>query len=179
MTEERVFYADANGVRISASRLVFGSHTYATRNVSSAFFIEERGITWPAYLVIVGGLGLLAWGALGSPTWGVVGFLGIVSGLFNLSRKKRRRNYSIRLTTAKGPVLVLASRNRAYVDRIVPALHKAMALAREAHPLPDSDPVPEPALSATRPAPGAAKGTPSPPRPQGRPRSRGGRRRRR
>ena len=137
MATERTYYANADGVRISNTRLVFGSHTYATRSVSSAVTVDERMPVWPAYLVMLAGVAMIVWGALAAPLWTMLGALGILSGFVNLSRKKRM--YGIRIGTSKGPALVLTSRSRPYVEQVVAAVHKAMAAASEAPaPLPSS-----------------------------------------
>jgi hypothetical protein len=123
--EERIFYSDANGIRIGELNAVFGPNKYSTRNIQSALLARERVVRWPGYLVMLIGMAIMAYGMLTSFAWTLVGFAGVMSGTINLARKKD--NYAIRLVTNKGPVLVLASRDKAYIQTVVDSIHRALA----------------------------------------------------
>ena len=126
---ERNFYTDANGIRISDRELVFPKHSYAPRNVSAVRVVRHRGIIWPGLVVLFVGFAILSWGALGRDwTMMLIGMAGMASGTFNLGRK--RPAFGILLTTAKGPVYVLASRDKRYADTVAAAVGKAISAAR-------------------------------------------------
>jgi len=123
-----VFHMDANGVRISAHRSVFGEHTYATRNIRSVDRIEDKGIRWPGQATLA--LGFVLMGVailLGHTVTLLIGAVAVTSGSFNLARKKPR--YGIRITTQRGPVYVLASRDQRYVEVVADALLRAVSVA--------------------------------------------------
>jgi hypothetical protein len=130
MASERSFYTDAAGIRITDRTLVFPQHIYAPRNVSAVRVVRHRGIIWPGLMVLFVGFAILSWGALGRD-WTVmlIGMAGMASGTFNLSRK--RPAFGILLTTTKGPVYVLASRDKRYADTVAAAVSKAISAARE------------------------------------------------
>ena len=128
-----VFHMDANGVRISVDRAVFANHTYATRNISGVAAIADRGVRWPGILTMALGFGLLIGGFVFSHTFTMIlGVGGVLSGSLNLSRK--RPKYGVRIVTQRGPVYVLASQDKQYVETVSTALQKAMSAARRARP---------------------------------------------
>ena len=130
MSSERTLYADANGVRIGTTQLVFGQHSYATRNVSSANVVTEERRRWPGSAMMgVGGV-LLVIGFLSSPTLLLFGAVAFASGSFYFSR--RRPTYAVRIVTSQGAALVLASRQRAYVESVRGAIVRAIDEARDA-----------------------------------------------
>ncbi len=134
-----VFHMDANGVRISVDRAVFANHTYATRNISSVAAIADKGVRWPGIFTMVLGIGLLIGGFVFSHTFTLIlGVGGVLSGSLNLSRK--RPKYGLRIITQRGPVYVLASQDKQYVETVSTALQKAMSAARRARPSPADGP---------------------------------------
>ena len=123
-----VFHMDANGVRISAQRAVFGEHTYAPRNIQKVDRIEDGGIRWPGRFTLFLGFAIIGAGFLLQYTLVVlVGAVGVMSGSLNLARKRSR--YGIRITTQRGPVYVLASRDQRYVEIVADALLRAISAA--------------------------------------------------
>ena len=127
--EERILYSDANGVRIGTVNAVFGQHKYATRNIEAALLASEAVIRWPGYAVMAVGIAAGFYGLLGdNTTWLLIGVAGLASGTLNLARKKQ--NFAVRLFTTKGAVLVLASRDKAYIQTVVDTVHRATEAAR-------------------------------------------------
>ncbi len=125
-----VFHMDANGVRISVDRAVFANHTYATRNISGVAAIADKGVRWPGIFTMALGFGLLIGGFVFSHTFTMIlGVGGVLSGSLNLSRK--RPKYGVRIVTQRGPVYVLASQDKQYVETVSTALQKAMSAARK------------------------------------------------
>ncbi|MDE2836923.1 MAG: DUF6232 family protein [Chloroflexota bacterium] len=123
-----VFHMDANGVRISAHRSVFGEHTYATRNIQSVDRVEDKGVRWPGMGTLFIGLVIVAVGFVLQHTITLmIGAVAVLSGSLNLSRKRPR--YGIRITTQRGPVYVLASRDKRYVELVADALLRAVSVA--------------------------------------------------
>ena len=123
-----VFHMDANGVRISAQRAVFAEHAYAPRNISGVDRIEDKGVRWPGQATLALGFIIIAVGLFLQHTITLmVGAVAVMSGSLNLARKKPR--YGIRITTQRGPVYVLASRDQRYVEVVADALLRAVSAA--------------------------------------------------
>jgi len=135
MTTERAYYADANGLRIGNVKAVFGEHTYATKGLSAVSVVETQRLRWPAFLVIVVGAGAIIYGVLGNGVYMIVGAVGLLSGTFNLRRKKPM--YGVRIVTNGRVAFVLASSDKGYVEMVADATRKAISssrqLEREAH----------------------------------------------
>ena len=125
-----VFHMDANGVRISAQRAVFAEHAYAPRNIQSVDRVEDKGIRWPGQATLVLGFAIIIAGFIMQHTITVmVGAVAVMSGSLNLARKRPR--YGIRITTQRGPVYVLASRDQRYVEVVADALLRAVSVAHQ------------------------------------------------
>ena len=125
-----VFHIDANGVRISARRAEFGEHAYATRNISAVEPVEDKGRRWPGYMMLFIGFAALGAGfVIDQTTAMLIGAVAILSGSLNLGRKRPR--YGVRIVTRKGPVYVLASRDKRYVEVVANALRRAVSAARD------------------------------------------------
>ena len=121
---------DANGVRISAQRAVFAEHAYAPRNIRSVDRVEDKGIRWPGMGMLFLGFGIMIAGLILQHTITLmVGAVAVMSGSLNLARKKPR--YGIRITTQRGPVYVLASRDKRYVEVVSDALLRAISVAHQ------------------------------------------------
>lgn len=124
-----VFHMDANGVRISIDRAGFGEHVYATRNITNVESIQDSGRRWPGKMMTVLGLGLAVVGfVMDSTIVMMMGGASVLSGSLNLSRK--RPKFGIRITTQRGPVYVLASQDKRYVEVVATALRYAISTAR-------------------------------------------------
>lgn len=166
-----VFHMDANGVWVSADRAVFAEHTYATRNITGIAQVQDRGVRWPGMVTFFAGIGLLAGGlAAGHAITLLIGAAAVLSGSLNLARK--RAKFGIRLTTQRGPVYVLASRDKHYVETVSTALRRAVSAAqrtpRSREPTEDEAPAPpaadSPAHTAGPVRRRAPSGRPTPPR---------------
>ena len=126
MTSERVFYSDANGIRIGTQQVVFGDQRYGTRSISSASVVTESRRSWPGMMVMVIGGILLVFGFLTDTTQPMVmGAGGFAGGSFYFGRHKPR--YAIRLVTSNGDFLVVASRRKPFLEEIKAALDRAMS----------------------------------------------------
>jgi hypothetical protein len=129
MTNERVYYSDANGIRVGNREMVFGDKRYAPRNVTSSAIATERRRTWPGYMMMLAGAAIMGY-AISQVDYSVamLGVAAFLGGSFYIRR--RRPTYALQLTTAKGPVLVVASKNKAFLDGIKGAVDKAIAAAQ-------------------------------------------------
>lgn len=171
-----VFHIDANGVRISADRAVFAEHTYATRNIQSIVAVTDKGVRWPGMAMLFIGFGLVAAGlVIGHTITLMFGAVAILSGSLNLARK--RPKYGVRIVTQRGPVYVLASQDKPYVETVSAALSKAVDASRRRREAAPSDAAApgdgEPSAvsdssSSSRREPRPGAGSPAP-RPRGQP----------
>ncbi len=137
MSSERVFYTDANGIRIGTAHAAFGERTYATRDIRSVSLARDRPTRWPGVLVLFLGTGVLVWGAMFNSTWMLVGAAGAFSG--SLYVRRRKTTYGVRVVTDDGPAIAFTSSNRRYVDQVVTAVRRAMAGSDEKARQPGSD----------------------------------------
>lgn len=125
-----VFHMDANGVHITQRRAVFGEHAYAPRNIQSVDRIEDGGVRWPGRFTLLLGFAIIGVGFLLQQTLVVlVGAVAVMSGSLNLARKRSR--FGIRIMTQRGPVYVLASRDKRYVEVVADALLRAISVAHQ------------------------------------------------
>jgi len=125
MTDERVFYSDANHIRVGTRAAVFGNHKYGTRNIESVSIATEERRIWPGVLAIIGAAVLITIGYIGnSVQWVFMGAASFTGGTFFFRRRKA--TYGVRIVTNKGPALVLASRQKSYVDDVKFAIERAI-----------------------------------------------------
>jgi putative Ca2+/H+ antiporter (TMEM165/GDT1 family) len=127
--KEMTFYSDARGVRITSARLIVGDTTYAMANIAS---VETKRVS-PGYgrvalLVILGMFFVIgstpsAIGK-GSPADLILGVLFVAGGVWLAITQKP--NYQLRITSASGESSPLASKERAYVEKIVQAINESM-----------------------------------------------------
>jgi hypothetical protein len=129
MTNERIFYSDSNGIRIGTTEMTFAAHKYGTRNVSSASIETESRRKWPGIMIMVIGWALLVGGfwadSFQTMMMGAAGFAG---GSFYFSRRKP--TYGLRLNTRKGPVFVVASRRKEFLEQIKEAVDRSIDASR-------------------------------------------------
>ena len=164
-----VFHIDANGVRISVDRAVFAEHAYATRNIQSVVTVTDKGIRWPGMTMLFVGFGLVAAGfAIGHTITLMFGAVAILSGSLNLARK--RPKYGVRIVTQRGPVYVLASQDKPYVETVSAALRKAVDASRRRREAAPADGKAAASDSSSPPRQDSRSGADAPaPRPRGQP----------
>ena len=130
MAKEFTYYADANGIKIGSSRLVFGEHAYSTSSVRSVSVVRENQIRWPGIAVNFAGLAMAAYGILlDSTSWLILGLVGMISGAINLSRK--RSKFGLMVRTDEGSFFVVASNSKAYVEQIERAVRRTIGAIPE------------------------------------------------
>jgi hypothetical protein len=120
MTNERIFYSDSNGIRIGTTEMTFAAHKYGTRNVSSASIETESRRKWPGMMMMVIGWALLVGGfwadSFQTMMMGAAGFAG--------------GSFYLRLNTGKGPVFVVASRRKEFLEQIKEAVDRSIDASR-------------------------------------------------
>jgi hypothetical protein len=131
MTNERVFYSDSNGIRVGTIEMVFAKHRYGTRNVASASIETERRRRWPGIMMMVFGAAVLGFGLIvDAYQTSMMGAAAFAGGTFYFSRRKP--TYGLRLNTAKGPVFVVASRNKWFLEQVKEAVDRSIDASRTA-----------------------------------------------
>jgi membrane-bound ClpP family serine protease len=125
MTSERVYYSDANGIRIGTEKAVFGKHTYTTRRIESVSIVRQTRWQTPGIIMMVLGVVLLPIGwFLGNSSVLLVGAVGFLSGTFYFRRK--RPTFGVRIVTNRGSSFVLATFQKFYAEQVREAVLRAM-----------------------------------------------------
>ena len=122
--EETEFFKDG-GVTVTNARFIAGNQTYAMSGITSVKSLrQDPSRTGP---IILGILGLLAIIGGGDAMFGGVRGAGVIalaaSALFLLVQKTE---FSVLLTTASGEVKALASRDGAFISKVVGALNDSI-----------------------------------------------------
>ena len=129
MADERVYYADANHIRIGTREAVFGEHKYGTRNIRSASIATQERRLWPGVLAVIAAVILIAMGYItNSVQWVFMGAASFTGGTFFFRRRKP--TYAVRIVTNKGAVLVLATKQKHYADEVRLAIGRAIDATR-------------------------------------------------
>jgi hypothetical protein len=89
-----------------------------------------------------------------------VGAVAVLSGSLNLARKRSR--YGIRITTQRGPVNVLASRDQRYVEVVADALLRAISAAHQSRETEREEPEDGAGERRAEPTPAPEPQAPSP-----------------
>ena len=130
MADERVFYSDANHIRVGTRDAVFGNHKYGTRNIESVSIATQERRIWPGVMAFIAAGILIVIGYMTTSTqWVLMGAASFTGGTFFF--KRRKHTYGVRIVTSKGPVLVLASKQKSYVDDVKFAIERAIEATRE------------------------------------------------
>lgn len=112
------FYKD-NFVRVTQSRFVTQSKTYAMRNISSVHVFEiEKNRTHPIIMILVGAPFLF----YGDNFW--IGLIIIALAILWLLSIKNE--YAVRISTNAGEANSIISKDRNYIQKIVDALNEAI-----------------------------------------------------
>ncbi|MDA1035292.1 MAG: DUF6232 family protein [Chloroflexi bacterium] len=129
MADERVFYSDANHIRVGTREAVFGNHKYGTRNIESVGIATQERRIWPGVMAFIAAGILITLGYVTNSTqWIFMGAASFTGGTFFFRRRKI--TYGVRIVTNKGPVLVLASKQKPYVDDVKLAIERAIEATR-------------------------------------------------
>lgn len=122
---EPTYYSDEKGVRITPSRLIIGSTTYAMANITSIRLTKDYNNRWGG--VALAGLGLFAI-AIGAPfdiqVLVVSGFILLVAGIACAVLLKPTRH--LRVSSASGETDALTSNDEKYIAQIATALNEAL-----------------------------------------------------
>jgi uncharacterized integral membrane protein len=126
--EERLYFD--NVVAVTTTRVIIGGTTYALRNITSVkMMYTPPQIGWPLSLLVFGlfflGLSVLFPGSDGTPIIAYI-FLGawIAGAILWMVMTKTR--FHVNLSSASGEVHALTSKNKAYIERVVLSINKAI-----------------------------------------------------
>jgi len=125
MATEPTFYSDEQGVRITPTRAIFGSTTYAMANITSVARGEAPARRKPGIIIAI--LGLIIFVAcisFESVEGVVVGV--VVLGLGILIAAIAKSTYHVKITSASGEAEATSSKDKQYIDSIVMALNEAL-----------------------------------------------------
>jgi hypothetical protein len=115
---EIIFYQDTQ-IKVTQSRFITNSKTYAMRNISSVHVFEiVKSRTFPVLLLIAGVLMVFS---DATRTFGFI--LAAIGALFLFLIKN---DYAVRISTNSGEANSIISRDRAYIQVIVDALNEAI-----------------------------------------------------
>ena len=119
------YYSDEKGVRITATRLIIGSTTYAMANITS---IRTKTV-YPtlALGIIIGIIGLvvLAISAAFNSWTGMLFLVGVLLLIIGIILAARR-TYHLKVTSAAGEESPLTSKDREYINQLVVAVNEAL-----------------------------------------------------
>ncbi len=125
MPAEQTFYADEDGIRITATRAIFGPITYAMANITSVTRGEEPAKRKPGILVaIVGSLTSIVGSSFNSTMWIIIGVLVLALGIYIAYVAKRE--YYLKITSAAGESTPISSKDKKYIDGIAVAINEAL-----------------------------------------------------
>lgn len=123
--EEVTFYSDNDGVRVTNTRLIVGSTTYAMRNMTSVSrHVQEPNRVLPLLLCILGSFCVMG-GAVGSSHGAIVPgifMLGIGIGWWKLLKPR----YSLLLASSSGETKPITSLDGSRIESIVRAVNEAI-----------------------------------------------------
>jgi len=114
--EEKTFF-EYEDVKVTNSRFISGSQTYAMSNVTSVKAFEEKPKRLGGIVVLIIGLGI----AVNTPIVGLV--IAAAAGYYLYQQKTM---YHVMLATAGGEVSALKTHQREYLNKVVGALNDAI-----------------------------------------------------
>jgi hypothetical protein len=123
--KEITFYSDDRGVRITNARLMVPNTTYAMANITSVKTDRVGPKYFGAIVTVVLGLVLL-WvaGTRGLSQAGILGVVLLGTGIaWGVSLKP---DYHLRIFSAAGESSALSAKDKAYIEKVVQAIHEAM-----------------------------------------------------
>lgn len=125
MATEPTFYSDERGVRITPTRAIFGSTTYAMANITSIKRDMHPANRKPGIIIAVLGLIILVASASFDSSTGVI-IGAIVLGLGILVAAIVKPTYFLKITSASGEAEPISSKDKQYIDSIVIAMNEAL-----------------------------------------------------
>ena len=125
MTQERTFYSDEKGVRITGTRAIFGHITYSMANISSVSTVEEppkrAGGIWTAVIGIV----VFIVGAIAGWIWLIIGGI-VVLAIGVLGALLASGKYHVRISSASGETSALSTKDKNHCYKVAQALNEAI-----------------------------------------------------
>lgn len=125
MATEQTYYSDEKGVRITGTRVIFGSTTYSMANISSIRTDEEPAKRAPGIVTAIIGLILLVTGISAGWAWLIITGI-VILGIGVLIARAASAKYHIKITSASGEATALSSNDKEYAGKIVNAVNEAI-----------------------------------------------------
>ncbi len=122
---EPTYYSDENGVRISTTRLLIGSTTYAMANIASVRTHVKPANRTPGILLAIGGFATISVSAyLNIPIGIGVGVLFFILGIAWALLSKP--TYFIRISSSSTETDAIGSRSKEYIAQVARAINEAL-----------------------------------------------------
>jgi hypothetical protein len=122
--EEISFYSDNSGVRVTNTRLIIGSTTYAMLNITSVSRAETPpSRVGPVMFLLVGTLSFLG-GLSGGSNITIFGVFMMAIGAFWWKTQKTK--YHLVIASASGEAKAITSEDKQRVDKIVSAVNESI-----------------------------------------------------
>lgn len=123
--QEISFYSDDGGVRVTSSRLIIGTTTYAMLNITSVTRTSEPPSRVLPLILIIGGLFFFLRNVSGPNTGvAVFGFFLLLIG--GIMWKGQKTKYHLRISSASGEANAVTDTDMKRVDKIVQAVNEAI-----------------------------------------------------
>ena len=123
--KETIFYSDERGVRITDTRLIVGSTTYAMANITSVSRTRKPANRVPGIVLAILGLVILAITSQLGSSEGVI-FGVILLGLGILIAAIVKATYIARIGSASGETDAISSKDKQYIQAVVTAMNEAI-----------------------------------------------------
>jgi hypothetical protein len=124
--EEINFYSDNSGVRVTSSRLIIGSTTYAMLNITSvSCAAQPPSRTGPLLFLILGALSFFR-GFSGHGEQGLVVFGTLLLVIGGLWWKGQKTQYHLKIASASGEANAVTTTDKQRVENIIQAVNEAI-----------------------------------------------------
>jgi len=119
------YYSDEKGVRITATRLIIGSKTYAMANITSIERKTDPPNRWPGIIMAVIGAFILVICAASEWESGILlGLFVLLGGILWAALLKP--TYHLKVTSAAGEESPLTSKDGKYINQVAVAVNEAL-----------------------------------------------------
>ena len=123
---EKTFYTDEQGVRVTSTRLLVESTTFAMSNITSVSRTiqtpERRG---PVFIGAFGALFILVGGSQREAA-GILVFGAILLGLAIFWWTRQKTTYGLRVASSSGELTPISSTSKDRIDKIVQAVNESI-----------------------------------------------------
>ena len=125
MTDERTFYSDETGIRITGTRAIFKNTTYSMANISSIRTSETPAKRGGAIVALIRGIIIFIIGISADVT--ALSIVGVIVALLGiLWIWLAHGKHHIMITSVSGEISALESKDKEYVHKVAQALNEAI-----------------------------------------------------